>query len=201
MDPWVDRAAEEFVRDLFWPSPYIEVDIDEPSNNPFLLCDRFISDGSLSEGMIKIKLFSSSGAELPRHRDECIRSGDFRGLIGEGADLPTLVGNVGTYSLETVVEGRIYRRLSNSTPAKSLSSLALNWGDQGRFNLSFGDMEASFAATWRKFRDSPLIGASGTSEWRPYVADRNMSAFKFLYPDLEQHFQVSLSAELKISPS
>jgi hypothetical protein len=185
---------------IFSVGPQVYVDIDVPSNNPFRLLDRYMSDGTLREGAVKVRLYSTSKRPLPIPFDE-FSSGDFLKPLGKAVDQYGLVQKyveVGVVPLERDGVYMRWRRVVKGTDnPMTLRSIVRRWQDKNFMTYNpYIPPDQALTKAFRQLRGCTAVAGQGT----PYLSDWSFSLFHMNHVNFEMdlewqhdhHFGVSL---------
>jgi hypothetical protein len=176
-----DTMSDELLCRLVKPAPQVEVDFRKPLSNPFSKTDEWLVNGDLKEGLLKIRIYSSSGGPLPGHFSSQFAAKEFedvfKGAINESS-LKIRLFNMSYYS---VVKNRVYRRTMDYVPwGGNLQGLLRRWEDDSLLSFNNDPVpHEALASIFRNFRRD-------NGKEYPYVNDWACSLFQTHHVDPER---------------
>jgi hypothetical protein len=194
-----DDTFATLTGDLCWPGPHLKVDSDKCENTPYRLLDRLLANGGLSQGAVKIRIYSASGRPVPTPFEAFLR-GEWCDPFGDAADDGDLIARYFEYGIVPLERDQVYRRWTRpvSKPG-SLRSVIRNWTNRGLMRIDPSvTPDSLLTSAFLGFRRASERVASAPGV--PYLADWSCSLFRIHHVNFREkqewqqdnHFGVSI---------
>jgi hypothetical protein len=176
-----DAMSDAFLSRLFKTAPQVVLNPRARGVNPFSFTDRSLVRGDLKEGLMKIRLDSSSDTPLPKNFTSKFAEKDIEAVFKGSYNEPSLKMKLYEVTSHPVVKNRVYRRSQKELPwTGTVEGLLRSWQDNQLLHFNDNPLpQEELASIFRNFRRN-------NDKAYPYVTDWGCSLFRIHHVDHEK---------------